>query len=95
MNLHSDRVLQSIAEEHGVDKVKAAEFFTSPANTKKLLADIQRTKKKGILGVPHFSIFIPGYNDARPVAFSGAQSKSGFTDTIQKLLKEYAKSKRK
>lgn len=92
VNLHSDKVLQMLAERCGVDKVKALEFFTSPTSVKRLHSEIQKTKKKGILGVPHFIIHIDGYNDKRPVTFSGGQNKSGFVDTFNKLLKEYHKA---
>ena len=92
VNLNSEKVLQSLSEQAGIDKIKAAEFFMSPTNVRKLFADIQKRKKKGILGVPYFIIYIDGYNETRPITFSGSQSKSGFVDTFHKLIKDYHKA---
>jgi len=95
VNLNSDKVLMNLSQEAGIDKEKAFEYFTSQKNAKKLFTEFQKVKKRGIVGVPYYSIYIPGYNDNRPVAFSGSQSKSGFVDTLNKLLKEYHKSLKK
>ena len=93
-NLNSDRVLQAMAQEAGIDKDAALAFFTSPTNVKKLFTEIQKLKKKGILGVPYYHIYIEGYNDTKPLAFSGSQTTKGFVETFQKLIKEYHKSLR-
>lgn len=92
INLNSDKVLQRMAAQMGMDQDEALDYFASPDATKKLFGDIQKLRKKGILGVPHFRISLEGYNEAKPLSFSGGQSKAGFIDTIRKLLKDYQKS---
>lgn len=92
INLNSDKVLQRIVAQMGMDQDDALDYFTSPDATKKLFAEIQKLRKKGILGVPNFRIFIDGYNEAKPLMFSGGQSKVGFIDTVRKLVKDYQKS---
>jgi Predicted dithiol-disulfide isomerase involved in polyketide biosynthesis len=90
VNINSDKVLQKFAADVGINHTEAAEYFTSEPNIKKLFADIQKTKKKGILGVPHFLISLVGFNDSRPLQ-TGGQDKTGFLDVFQKLLKDYQK----
>ena len=91
LNLNSDSVLKQLSEEVGIDSIAAVQFFTSPSNVKKLFKDIQKRKMRGVVGVPYFQFSVDKITDIQPIGFSGAQSKSGFIDTFQKLLKEYQK----
>lgn len=92
ININSDKVLQNYAANLGLNHIEALGYFTSEENVKRLFADIQKTRKKGILGVPHFQIIITGFNESNPLKFSGGQDKNNFIDIFQKMIKDYQKS---
>ncbi|XP_066930348.1 uncharacterized protein [Clytia hemisphaerica] len=90
LNINSDKVLQSLAAQVGLNPEHALNYFTSEDNIKKLYGEIQKTKKRGLLGIPLFQISIVGFNDAKPLQIGG-QDKSGFTEIFNKMLRDYNK----
>lgn len=90
LNINSDKVLQHLISEAGMDPQEAIKFFTSEENAKKLFTDVQKTKKRGVLGVPHFQISLVGFNDNSPLLIGG-QDRNGFTEIFQKMLKDRQK----
>lgn len=73
-----------------MDPEEGLKFFTNEENVKKLFNDIKKTKKRGVLGVPHFQISLVGFNDNTPLLIGG-QDKAGFTDIFHKMLKDHQK----
>ena len=90
LNINSDKVLQHLINEAGMDPQEALKFFTSEENVKKLFNDIQKTKKRGVLGVPYFQISLVGFNDNNPLLIGG-QDRNGFTEIFNKMLKDRQK----
>ena len=91
VNINSDKVLQGFAANLGLNQDEALAFFTAEENVKKLFSEIQKTRKKGILGIPYFQIYITGFNDSKPLTFSGGQDKNNFIDIFHRMLKDYQK----